>query len=48
MTPNIQNFWERYEKADIHVDNNFKNVITKEDINSKWNLKDHYKMLKIS
>ena len=47
-TPNIQNFWERYEKADIHVDNNFTNVITKEDINSKWNLKDHYKMLKIS
>ena len=47
-TPNIENFWERYEMAGIHVDNNFKNVLTKDDINSKWNLKDHYKMLKIS
>ena len=47
-TPNIENFWERYEMAGIHVDNNFKNVITKDDINSEWNLKDHYKMLKIS
>ena len=30
-----------------HVEENFRNVITNKDVDPKWNLNDHYKMLKI-
>ena len=46
-TPDIQNFWKRYEHAGIQINGNFRNVITNEDVDSKWNLNDHYKMLEI-